>query len=229
MDKSPSVLVADDEQVIRRPIRALLAARGFTVHEAATGRDVLRSVETVHPDVIVLDLGLPDLDGIVVTGRLRKVSDAAIIILSVRDTQSDKIAALDAGADDYLTKPCRLGDLLERIRAALIREQQRDADIFTAGNLTVDLKRGSVTIGGVPVQLTADELALLKVLARTRGRLMTHHRLATKVWGERPVEENLHLLRTTIHSLRAKLEENPTRPSHIVTEPGVGYRLRTES
>jgi two-component system KDP operon response regulator KdpE len=169
MDKSPSVLVADDEQVIRRPIRALLAARGFTVHEAATGRDVLRSVETVHPDVIVLDLGLPDLDGIVVTGRLRKVSDAAIIILSVRDTQSDKIAALDAGADDYLTKPCRLGDLLERIRAALIREQQRDADIFTAGNLTVDLKRGSVTIGGVPVQLTADELALLKVLARNRG------------------------------------------------------------
>ncbi|MCZ2148574.1 MAG: response regulator transcription factor [Bryobacterales bacterium] len=229
MGKSPSVLVADDEQVIRRPIRALLAARGFTVHEATTGKEALRSVETLHPDVIVLDLGLPDLDGIVVTGRLRKVSDAAIIILSVRDTQSDKIAALDAGADDYLTKPCRLGDLLERIRAAVTREEQRDAGIFTAGNLMVDLERGFVTIDSAPVQLTADEFALLKVLARNRGRLLTHHRLASKVWGERAVEENLHTLRTAIHSLRAKLEENPTRPRRIVTEPGVGYRLRTES
>lgn len=228
MTNMPELLIVEDDPQIRKFLRATLAVEQYRFQEAETAAEGIAQASARQPDLILLDLGLPDLDGVVVTGRLRKLSDAAIIILSVRDTQSDKIAALDAGADDYLTKPCRLGDLLERIRAAVAREQQRDAGVFTAGNLTVDLERGVVTLGGAPVQLTADESALLMVLARNRGRLLTHHRLAAKVWGERPEEENLHLLRTTIHSLRAKLEENPARPRHIVTEPGVGYRLRTE-
>ena len=168
----------------------------------------------LQPDVIILDIGLPDIDGIEVTRRLRLLVQTPIIILSVHATESDKIAALDAGADDYLTKPCDLGELLDRIRTAVCRLTIRDARVFKAGDLIVDVNRQIVQVANNAVQLTVMEYALLKVLVFNAGRLLTQHRLAHEVWGEESEDKALQMLRTTISSLRQKLDAKPgqTRP-----------------
>jgi two-component system, OmpR family, KDP operon response regulator KdpE len=221
-----SVLIVDDEVALRQVLRARLTARGYVVHEASTGEDVLRIVPVLRPDVILLDIGLPDMDGIEVTRRLRPLVQTPIIILSVRAMESDKIAALDAGADDYLTKPCDLGDLLDRIGTALRRVLLQDAEVFTAGDLVVDLSRQTVQVANNPVCLTATEYDLLKVLVFNAGRLLTQRRLTQEVWGERNEDSALPLLRTTMTTLRQKLDSDRSHPGHIATEPGVGYRLR---
>jgi two-component system KDP operon response regulator KdpE len=160
-NRSPAILLVDDENALRQVLRARLAARGYSVHEASTGEEVLQMVPALQPDVIVLDIGLPDIDGIDVTRRLRLLVQTPIIILSVHATESDKIAALDAGADDYLTKPCDLGELLERIQAVLLRGKLQDARVLTAGDLVVDLNRQLVQVGDHAVQLTTTEFDLL--------------------------------------------------------------------
>lgn len=223
-----TVLVVDDELAIRKPICAWLTARGYSTREAATGQQALDVAASARLDAIVLDLGLPDIDGIEVVRFLRRSIETPIIILSVRDSQSDKIAALEAGADEYLTKPCESAKLLERIRAALLREGLAQIPIFTVGDLSLDLSHRVVEAGGEVVELTESEYELLKVLATNAGRLLTQRRLIREVWGELPSEEGLRQLRSTIQSLRKKLEPNPTRPRHIGLEPGVGYRLWTE-
>jgi len=227
-EHKPTVLVVDDEPSIRRPICAWLAARGYSAYEAMTGEETLETATRAAPlDLILLDLGLPDIDGIEVVRRLRSSVQTPIIILSVRDSQSDKLAALDAGADDYLTKPCEPARLLERIRATLLRETLGQLPVLTVGDLTIDLNQHAVQVGGESVQLTAPEYELLKVLVVNAGRLLTQRRLIREVWGEMSSEEGLRSLRATVNSLRQKLEVNPAQPRHIGTEPGVGYRLWT--
>jgi two-component system KDP operon response regulator KdpE len=227
-DGGATVLVADDEEPIRRFLHAQLVARDHSVFHASTGGEVLKLVPALQPDVVILDLGLPDIDGVEVIQRLRHETGTPIIVLSVRSSEGDKIAALDAGADDYLTKPCSSEELLERIRAALFRGKIQLESVFEAGGLTVDLKREIVRVGNEWAELTATEYSLLRVLVINAGRLLTQWRLAHEVWGQLPGGEALQLLRTTIASLRRKLETNPARPRRIATEPGVGFRLRTE-
>ena len=226
-DEGAIILVGDDEEAIRHVLHAQLSARGHSVYEAGTGADVLRTVSELEPDVILLDLGLPDIDGIEVTQRLRRSTQIPIIILSARSADLDKIAALDAGADDYLTKPYQPQELFERVRTALLRTTIQGESVFQAGDLVVDLSRQIVRIGDNQLQLTDAEYELLRVLVLNAGKLMTQHQLATDVWGRHDIEA-LQLLRTTIGSLRQKLEADPARPRHIATEPGVGFRLRTE-
>jgi two-component system KDP operon response regulator KdpE len=226
-ENDPSVLVADDEQAMRRFLRASLTAHGYAVHEAATGEQALKEARVLHPDVILLDLGLPDLDGTEITRCLRAWSETPIIILSVRDQQSDKIAALDAGADDYLSKPFGLGELLARIRAALRRSAQHDGGpTLIAGDLTVDVEGREVHVGANLVQLTPTEFHLLEVLVRNAGKVLTHRQLVREVWGGTYYDDAIHLLRVNISNLRQKLEADAARPRLIVTEPGVGYRLQ---
>jgi two-component system, OmpR family, KDP operon response regulator KdpE len=226
-DPRPAILVCDDEEPIRQILRAQLTARGYFVHEASTGNEVLSAVPALRPDVIILDLGLPDADGTEVIQRLRLSSKTPVIVLSVRAVAADKIAALDAGADDYLTKPCQPVELDERIRAMLFRAKFQGA-VFEVSDLVVDLHRRKVHIDQSEIQLTATEYDLLKVLVLNAGRLLTQRRLTHEVWGEKRDDEALRLLRTTIGTLREKLEPDPARPRHIAMEPGVGYRLRTE-
>jgi len=180
----------------------------------------------MQPDVIILDIGLPGIDGIEVTRRLRTSVQTPIIILSVHAAEGDKIAALDAGANDYLTKPCDLGELLDRIRTALRPATSDGAGVFMAGDLIVDLNRQAVHVVNETVRLTATEYNLLKVLVLNAGCLLTQGRLAKEIWGEKSDDDARQLLRTTIRSLRQKLDTNSSQPSHIATEPGVGYRLR---
>lgn len=197
--------------------------------EAATGEETLQAVPINRPDLVILDLGLPDLDGIAVMRMLREWTEVSIVILSVRDQESDKIAALDAGADDYLTKPFGTGELLARIRAALRRTRNvEDSAIFAVGELSVDLTRRAVQVRHEKVQLTPTEYDLLKVFVRHPGRVLTHRHLIREVWGGVCYEDERHLLRVNMSNLRRKLEADPTRPRYVVTEPGVGYRLRSE-
>jgi two-component system KDP operon response regulator KdpE len=222
------VLVVDDEASIRKFLRASLTAHDYQVYEAATGQDALAAVLAHRPDLMILDLGLPDIEGIEVTRQLREWSQIPIIILSVREHESEKVAALDAGADDYLTKPFGISELLARMRAALRRRlAESDAPLFTTGELTVDLARHVVTVAGQEVQLTPTEYDLLRVLVTNAGKVITHRQLLHQVWGV-AYEQEAHLLRVNISNLRHKLEADPTRPRYIVTEPGVGYRLREE-
>ncbi len=220
------ILVVDDEPAIRRFLRASLTAHGHEVFEAVTGREALSDVVARRPDLIILDLGLPDMDGVEVTRRLREWTQVPIIILSVREHESDKVAALDAGADDYLTKPFGIGELLARIRVAMRHAFQPASDsVFAAGDLTVDFGRRLVSVGGHEVQLTPTEYELLRALIKNAGKVMTHHQLLRQVWGVAS-EQDMHMLRVNISNLRRKIETDPTRPVYVVTEPGVGYRLR---
>lgn len=229
MEQGPRVLIVDDEPAIRRFLRASLGAHGYSVHEASTGEEALQVVPAVHPDVIILDLGLPDIGGREITSHLREWSQTPIIILSVQGEESAKIAALDAGADDYLTKPFSAGELQARIRAALRRvSKEESGPVFTTGNLTVDLAARRVRLGGGEVQLTPTEYTLLKVLVIHAGKILTHRQLAREVWGGAHYEDTQHLLRVNISNLRRKLEGDTARPRYIVTEPGVGYRLQVE-
>lgn len=219
------VLVVDDEPAIRRFLHASLTAHGYTVFEAASGREAIDAVAAQRPDLVILDLGLPDTDGIEVTRVLRGWTQMPIIILSVREHESDKIAALDAGADDYLTKPFSVGELLARLRAAARHLSPAGADaVFINGELSVDLARRLVTVGGRPVALTPTEYDLLRVLVTNAGKVLTHRHLLKQVWGA-GYESEAHLLRVNISNLRRKIEPDPARPLYLHTEPGVGYRL----
>lgn len=228
-ERSVRVLVVDDEHGIRKLLRTSLVAQGYELFEAATGQAALLAVPVNHPDVIVLDLGLPDLDGLDVTRTLREWTEIPIVILSVRDQESDKIEALDAGADDYLTKPFGVGELLARIRSALRRASKpANTAVFEAGDLSVDLTKRIVQVAQRKIQLTPTEYDLLKTLVRHPDRVLTHRHLIREVWGGTRYEDDMHLLRVNISNLRRKLESDPTRPRHVVTEAGVGYRLRSE-
>lgn len=227
-EKGTRILVVDDEQAIRRFLQTSLTANGYTVFEATAGQEALTAVGNHRPDVVILDLGLPDMDGLDVTKRLREWTQIPIIILSVRGQETDKIAALDAGADDYLTKPFGVGELMARLRVVLRRmAQPGDEPVFTADSLTVDLVRRRVTVADREIQLTPTEYDLLRVLVTHAGRVLTHQQLLRQVWGL-GYENEVHMLRVNISNLRHKLERNPARPQYIVTEPGVGYRLRVE-
>jgi two-component system KDP operon response regulator KdpE len=222
----PRVLVVDDDRAVRRFLRASLTAHDYTVFEATSGQEALAAVVTSRPDVVILDLGLPDLEGIEVTRQLREWGQVPIIILSVRDHETDKIAALDAGADDYLTKPFGVGELMARLRAALRHAAGPAGEpVFTTGELTVDLGRRLVTRAGREIQLTPTEYDLFKLLVTHAGKVITQRQLLQQVWGG-DYHDKAHLLRVNISNLRHKLEPDPTRPTYIVTEPGVGYRLR---
>ncbi|HXV43739.1 MAG TPA: response regulator [Anaerolineae bacterium] len=222
------VLVVDDERAIRRFLQVSLTAHGHNIFEASNGQEALEAVVAHRPDIIILDLGLPDLDGIEVIRRLREWTQTPIIILSVREHETDKIAALDAGADDYLTKPFSAGELMARLRVALRHAAQpHDTPIFNSGELTVDLARRVVSVAGREVQLTPTEYDLLKLLVNHAGKMLTHHQLLRQVWGM-GYEDETHLLRVNISNLRHKIEADPARPTYILTEPGVGYRLRID-
>jgi two-component system KDP operon response regulator KdpE len=222
------VLIVDDEPAIRRFLRVTLTAQAYNTIEAASGQEALSKAAAEKPDIIVLDIGLPDINGIEVTRLLRQWTQIPIIILSVRGAESDKIAALDAGADDYLTKPFGVGELLARLRAALRRADQTTSEpVFTRGNLKVDLARRLITVSGNEVQLTPTEYELLRVLVTHAGKVLTHHFLLREVWGAEYGEE-FHMLHVNISNLRRKIEPDSTRPLFIITEPGVGYRLKND-
>ncbi len=222
------ILVVDDERAIRRFLTATLTGHGHLVYEAATGKDGLRAVGADRPDVIILDLGLPDMDGTEVIRQLRAWSQTPVIVLSVREREDDKIAALDAGADDYLTKPFGVGELMARIRVALRRVAQTGSEpVFELDDLKVDLGRRQVTLQGREVSLTPTEYDLLRALVRHAGKVLTQRHLLREVWGS-AYETETHTLRVNISNLRRKVEPDPSRPRYIVTEPGVGYRLRAD-
>jgi len=219
-----AVLVIDDEPQIRRLLRVTLEANGYSVTEAATGQEGIMQAAQSRPEIILLDLGLPDLDGVEVLKRIREWSAVPVIILSVRDREHDKIAALDAGADDFVTKPFGSGELLARLRTSLRRSQPQAANaIFRAGEIEVDLSARAVRRNGAEVKLTPTEYALLRLLVVHAGKVLTHRQLLTEVWGPNAVEQT-HYLRVHIAHLREKLEEEAARPKLIITEPAVGYR-----
>lgn len=227
MTEGPQILIVDDELQIRRFLRVSLEANGYNVHETDSGHDAIVKTAQLRPDLIILDMGLPDMDGLEVLKRLREWTKTPVIILSVRDGDRDKIAALDAGADDYLTKPFSTEELLARMRVAQRHAQPQEQEaIFAVGNLQVDFARRLVTRGGEPVKLTPTEYALLRLLIQHAGRVLTHRQILKEVWGPEYVDE-LHYLRVYFAQLRQKLEDDPTLPKLILTEPGVGYRLQT--
>lgn len=219
------VLVVDDEIAIQRFLRVALNGQGFIVSEANTGQAALQAITLNRPDLVILDLGLPDMDGIEVTRRTREWSKVPIIILSVREQEDDKIAALDAGADDYLTKPFGMGELLARIRTVLRRQSTVSSEpVFTIGGLVVDLANRLVTMNDAEVQLTPTEYDILRLLVTNAGKVLTNRQLLKQVWGDG--YDDLHILRVNVSNLRHKLEPDPSRPTYIHTEPGVGYRLK---
>jgi two-component system KDP operon response regulator KdpE len=221
----PVALIIDDEPQIRRLLRVTLEASGYRVCEAATGQEGLAQAAQCRAEVILLDLGLPDLEGVEVLKRLREWSRVPVLILSVRDREDDKVAALDAGADDYVTKPFNSAELLARVRAALRHAQPQGVEaLFHDGNLEVDLARRIVRKSGEEVKLTPIEYALLRLLVTHAGKVLTHRQLLTEVWGAKAIDQT-HYLRVHFAHLREKLEDNPSAPQRIITEPAVGYRL----
>jgi len=227
--QQPLLLVIEDEPQMLRFLRASLGTHGYRLLEATTGTDGLAQAAARAPEVILLDLGLPDVDGLEVTKRLREWTRIPIIVLSARGQDEDKIKALDAGADDYLTKPFSVGELLARIRVALRRMAEvgpgRDEPAFAIGDVRIDLAKRQVFLADEEVHLTPTEYKLLAVLVRHAGRVVTHRQLLQEVWGPSYVEHTQYL-RVFMGQLRHKLEPDPARPKHLVNEPGVGYRLR---
>lgn len=230
-ETQPLVLVIEDEPQIHRFLRASLTSSGYRLLEALTGQDGLMQAATRQPDVIILDLGLPDMDGLDVTQRLREWSSTPIIVLSARGQEQDKIAALDAGANDYLTKPFGVGELMARMRVALRQATHAlvgtDEPVFGVGDLRVDLAQRRVFVQGREEHLTPREYALLVVLIHYAGRVVTHRQLLKEAWGAGYTQES-HYLRVYMGHLRRKLEADPARPRYLLTEPGVGYRLVSE-
>ncbi len=224
-DKAIVALIIDDEPQIRRLLRVTLEANGYRVFDAATGQDGVVQAAQRRPDVVLLDLGLPDMDGVEVLKRLREWSRVPVIVLAVRDREEDKIAALDAGADDYVTKPFNTGELLARLRVALRHATRETAPpVFTAGSLVVDLASRRVTVGGREVILTVTEYSLLRLLVRHAGKVLTHRMILREVWGA-SAESQSHYLRVYVARLRTKLAAGEADADLIRTEPGVGYRL----
>jgi two-component system KDP operon response regulator KdpE len=222
------VLVVDDDAALSRALAINLRARGFEVGVAGTGREALDLLARLNPDVVVLDLGLPDLDGIEVLHGIRGWNDVPVLVLSARTTSDEKVDALDAGADDYVTKPFEMNELLARIRASARRgrtsAETGTGPVVTTATFTIDLAAGIVSRGGEQVRLTPTEYHLLEVLARHVGRLVPQQQLLTEVWGP-GYEKETHYLRVYMAQLRRKLEDDPSAPRHLVTEPGLGYRL----
>lgn len=229
-EREPVIVCIEDDPQIRRFLRTGLRAQGFRIHEAETGRQGLVEVGTRKPDLIILDLGLPDMDGVEVVRRLREWTALPIIVLSARSLEADKIAALDMGADDYLTKPFGLGELLARIRVALrhaTRPVSGQDSVFAVANLRVDLAKRLVTVDDQPVHLTPIEYRLLALLVKHAGKVLTHRQLLKEVWGPAYVEHS-HYVRIYMAQLRHKLEADPAQPRFLLTEAGVGYRLAGE-
>lgn len=221
----PTALVIDDELQIRRLLRVCLDANGYRVLEAATGQAGISEAAQHRPDVVVLDLGLPDMDGLTVLMRLREWSKVPVVVLSVRDREEDKVKALDNGADDYLTKPFGTAELLARLRVAMRHGQPpSDSAVFHSGRLEVDLTARVVKVDGGEVRLTATEYSLLRLLVQHTGKVMTHQQILREVWGPDYIDQTQYL-RVYMAHLREKLEAEPSKPSLLLTEPGVGYRL----
>lgn len=221
------VLIVDDETQIRRFLRISLEANGYHVHETTSGEEAIVRTAQLRPDLVILDLGLPDIDGLEVLKRLREWTQTPVIVLSVRDSDRDKVAALDAGADDYLTKPFSIDELMARVRTAQRHAQpQTEEVVFTSGRLQVDLTRRLVSVGGEPVKLTPTEYALLRLLIQHAGKVLTHQQILRAVWGPEYIHET-HYLRVYFAQLRQKIEAKPALPEIILTEPGVGYRLNS--
>jgi len=221
----PNALIIDDEMQIRRLLRVCLEANGYRTSEAASGQEGISQAAQHPPDVVILDLGLPDMDGVAVLKRLREWTQVPVIVLSVRDREDDKIAALDNGADDYVTKPFSTGELLARLRVAQRHTQPASGTaVFHTGDLEVDLTARIVKLGGKEVKLTATEYALLRLLVQHAGKVLTHHEILREVWGPNYLEQT-HYLRVYMAHLREKLEAEPSKPMLLITEPGVGYRL----
>ena len=230
MNTQPQILVVDDEPQILRALRTILTERQFRVTVATRGEEALTLAAANPPDLVILDLGLPDMDGIEVCARLREWTQVPIIVLSVRDSERDKVAALDKGADDYLTKPFGIEELLARVRVALRHGVQAHGSkdvVITTSKLVIDLARHVVMRDGVEVKLTATEFKLLAYLATNAGRVLTHHTILSNVWS--PAEaDQVEYLRVYMRQLRKKLEDDPRQPEYLLTEPGVGYRFMTD-
>jgi two-component system KDP operon response regulator KdpE len=230
MNSAPHILVIDDEPQIQRAIRTILTEKQFKVTTASRGEEGLTLAATSEPDLVILDLGLPDMDGVKVCQRLREWTQTPIIILSVRDSERDKVAALDMGADDYLTKPFGIEELLARVRVALRHSASRkgaqgaQSKVVRAGNLTIDLAWHIIKRGEEEIKLTGREYRLLAYLAANHGRVLTHQSILTNVWGEADADHTEYL-RVYMRQLRKKLEVDPERPQYILTEPGIGYRF----
>ncbi|WP_446812013.1 response regulator [Methylomonas sp. 2BW1-5-20] len=225
----PVIIVIEDDPSIRRFLRTSLSTQGFNVFEAAGGKQAIVEVGVRKPDLLILDLGLPDMDGIEVIKTVRQWSAVPIIILSARSSEQQKIDALDAGADDYLTKPFGFGELLARIRVALRHanrpQEQSPNDVFVTANLKVDLLNRVVSVDEQEIHLTPIQYRLLTVLVKHAGKVMTHQQILKEVWGP-SYQENAHYLRIYMSQLRQKLETDPTQPKFLLTESGVGYRLK---
>ncbi len=225
----PTILVIEDDPQIRRFLRATLVAEDYRLYEATTAEEGLREASTRQPDLILLDLGLPDADGLDVLRRVREFSQSPVIILSARGQERDKISALDLGADDYVAKPFAIGELMARVRAALRRSTILPADQSQSfGNIEVDLGKRIVKVAGEEVHLTPNEYRLLQALLKNAGKVLTQRQLLNEVWGPNHTE-HAQYLRVYMAQLRRKLEADPARPRHLLTEPGVGYRLITET
>jgi two-component system, OmpR family, KDP operon response regulator KdpE len=227
MSNAPHILVIDDEQQILRALRTILTEKDFRVTTASRGEEGLTLAATHDPDLVILDLGLPDMDGVEVCTRLREWTQCPIIVLSVRDSERDKVAALDNGADDYLTKPFSIEELLARVRVALRHSVNRKGEqnkVVKAGPLTIDLAWHIIKRGDEEIKLTGTEYKLLTYLASNHGRVLTHQSILTHVWGPADADHTEYL-RVYMRQLRKKLEEDPERPQYILTEPGIGYRF----
>jgi two-component system, OmpR family, KDP operon response regulator KdpE len=221
------ILVIDDEREIRKLLKVALGAHGFEIVEASAGREGVEKAALEHPELILLDMGLPDMDGLDVVNEVREWSSVPIIILSVREKEAQKIVALDAGANDYVTKPFNMGELMARIRVALRSLVPGQADpVIRVGELRMDLAKRRTTMAGEDVRLTPTEYEVLKFLAVNAGSVVTHKQLLAQVWGG-DFSPDVQYLRVYIGQLRKKIEPNPSQPEYILTEPGVGYRLST--
>jgi two-component system, OmpR family, KDP operon response regulator KdpE len=221
----PIALIVDDEVQIRRLLRVALENENYQVHEAETGQGGLVEIANCKPAIVLLDLGLPDMEGLEVLKRLREWSEAPVLVLSVRDDEAGKVAALDAGAEDYVTKPFSTPELLARLRAAQRKTRPpEEVSVFKDGDLIVDLTAHIVTRGGVEVKLTATEYALLRLFVKHPGRVLTHRYILREIWGPKS-EEHRQYLRVYVTHLRQKIEPDPASPTLIKTEPGIGYRF----
>jgi len=225
MNESETILITDDEVQIRRLLEITLNASGYKTVFASTGKDCIISAATQHPSLVILDLGLPDMDGLVVLTKLREWFTKPIIILTVRNSEDDIIKALDNGANDYLTKPFRSGELLARIRTAIrITTEKQDKSLYEMGSLCIDLTNHVVKKSNEIIKLTATEFSLLALLARNQGRVLTHQFLLKEIWGYSYLEQTQYL-RVFIAALRKKIEKDPSRPELLITESGIGYRF----
>lgn len=224
------ILVIDDEPQIQKLLRVTLQAQGFEIVAASSGEEGILKTTMVRPDLIVLDLGLPDIPGMEVLHRIREWTQIPIVVLTAKDREEDKITALDSGADDYVTKPFGMGELVARIRVALRHNaKSQDEPILDFGRLVIDLSGRNVDLDGKKIKLTPTEYELLKVLATNVGRVMTHKQLLQQVWGGHQYDTDSHYLRVYIGHLRKKIETDPARPNFIITEPGIGYRFMTNT